>query len=319
MQMDNVEDVYPLAPIQLGMLFHCALAPHSPVYIGQVECTLRGALDVDAFKAAWADIVERHAILRSAFFWDGLNAPLQVVRQRVELPWEMVDLRGCQDPAREIADRAETRRRTGFPLEQAPLMNMLLMRLDGQAYQLLWTCHHLLLDGWSVTNLMPELAAFYAARVSGQAVDLPPAFPYRRYIDWLGQRDPGVDQPFWRRYLAGIEGPTGFSVPSAELRPGEQASPERFAIREHRLPDGVGGMLDRVAREQRVTTATLVHGAYAVLVSRYAGSDDVVFGSTLAGRPAALQGVDKAAGLFINTLPVRVTVDDEAPFAVLAP
>ena len=307
MQMENVEDVYPLAPIQLGMLFHSVLQPNTGVYIGQMQCEISGPLDISLFQAAWDNLLERHTILRSAFFWDGLNEPLQVVRQQLEVPWQIIDLRSVHKAEERIAEQAREQRMAGFALDRAPLMHMLLARLDDQRYRFVWTCHHMLLDGWSVSTLISELAAGYRALRQPGPSELAPAFPYRRYIDWLSGQAPAFDELFWRKYLKDFEGSSDFSS-AAKPPAGAEPTATRVTV-EQTLPTELAASLENLARQQRLTLATLLHGAYAILLSRYADRDDLVFGSTVAGRPASLNGINDAVGLFINTLPVRTLVD----------
>ena len=165
MTLQNVEDVLPLSPTQAGMLFHSATAPRSGVYVAQIRARLDGPLDVEAFKRAWDGAIRRHPALRAAFVWDGLDQPLQVIRQEVRPGWTELDWRGRSDADRreELEERLEQDRRAGFDLAAAPLMRMLLIRLDDQVHQLVWTCHHILADGWSAAILLREILDRYQA------------------------------------------------------------------------------------------------------------------------------------------------------------
>ncbi|MEJ2502153.1 MAG: condensation domain-containing protein, partial [Gemmatimonadota bacterium] len=151
MTLENVQEVLHLSPTQAGMLFHSAARPDSGVYVAQIRCTLVGALDVDAFKRAWDGAIRRHPALRAAFVWDGVDEPLQVIREEVHLRWTELDWRDLPeaDRAAELERRLDEDRRTGFDLAVAPLMRMLLIRVGEQTHQLVWTCHHIVADGWS--------------------------------------------------------------------------------------------------------------------------------------------------------------------------
>src|SRR5690242_7136067 len=170
MQMKNVEDLYRLSPLQQGMLFHTLYTPHSGIYCEQIEMALPVKLDIAAFKRAWQLAIERHSILRTAFLWDGLEDPLQVVRQRVRFPWEELDWQGLSEE--EQVERIRTFRQLDllreFDFSRAPLMRLTLFLLAPNRYHFLWTHHHILLDGWSVALLLEEISISYAALQQGR-------------------------------------------------------------------------------------------------------------------------------------------------------
>ena len=177
MSARNIEDIYPLSPMQQGMLFHSIYAPESGMYVEQMSCTLRGSLSVDAFERAWRRVISRHTPLRTAFVWQDLDEPLQVVQRQVSLPLEQHDWRAltsAQQAARLEAFQHEDRQR-GLDLSEAPLMRLTLIRLADDRYQFVWTHHHLLIDGWSVPLLFQEVFQLYEAfrqgRVQGPGQD----------------------------------------------------------------------------------------------------------------------------------------------------
>jgi amino acid adenylation domain-containing protein len=315
--MTNLEDIYPLSPLQQGMLFHSLLAPESGVYVNQCSCRLRGALDAERFRQSWQAVVDRHTILRSAFLWEGFAEPLQAVRSRVEVPWRSADWRGLpaaeQEARLAVLRRAE--RREPFDLAQAPLLRLVLLRLGEDAWALVWTFHHILLDGWSVPLLLGELVALYR---SGDPALLPPARPYRDYIAWLGRQDGRRAEAFWRQTLAGFAAPTPLGIDRIDRidRPvPEGAGSADLAEETLRIPAGATAALQAFAARSKLTLNTVSLGAWALLLARYSGEEDVVFGGVVSGRPAELPGVESILGLFINTLPVRVRVPEAEPAA----
>ncbi|MBI5302092.1 MAG: amino acid adenylation domain-containing protein [Chloroflexi bacterium] len=311
MNTKNIENVYPLSPMQQGMVFHSIAAPESGVYIEQLNCALRGALDVAAFECAWQRVLDRYAILRTSFIGEGLKEPVQVVHRQVKLPFEFQDWRDTptsEQPARLSAFLADERRR-GFVLTDAPLMRVALMRVTNDMYEFVWQHHHALLDGWSVPIVLQEVFAFYHARCRNQALQLPPPRPYRDYIVWLRKQDLRQAEDFWRRTLKGFTAPTPLIVDRAI----KNADAAHSAEVETRLSLATTNVLQSVARQNRLTLNTLVQGAWALLLSRYSGEEDVVFGATVSGRPAELPGAETMVGLFINTLPVRVRVTPNLP------
>lgn len=308
MNLKNVEDVYPLSPLQQGMLFHALDAPQSGVYFVQLVFTLRGRLDAPAFRKVWQRVVERHAALRTAFFWEGLDEPLQVVRNEVELPWALSDWQALPADERTVRLEAflQTDREQGFDLAQAPLMRCALLQVSEDTCWFVWTYHHLVLDGWSWPLVLDEALSYYRGRQPGP--DTPR--PHRDYIAWLQQQDLAEAEAFWRRALRGFAAPTRLAAPQAGPGP---ARPGGASHEQHlRLPAPSTTALVSMAREQRLTLNTLVQGAWALLLSRYSGESDVVFGATVSGRPVALPGAEFMVGLCINTLPVRVRVSGEA-------
>ncbi|HEV2733755.1 MAG TPA: amino acid adenylation domain-containing protein, partial [Longimicrobiaceae bacterium] len=305
----GVEDVYPLTPMQEGMHFHSLLAPGSGVYVGQFGYLLEGPLDVGALERAWQGAVARHEALRASFAWEGLPRPVQVIRREAALPFRVEDWRGLGGAERQarLERHLEADRAAGFDTRRAPLMRVALFRLDEEEHQLVWTHHHLVMDGWSLSLLLRDVLAVYAARVRGEEPRAAPAVRYREYVAWLERQDRGRAERFWREALAGFDAPTPLPV-SGPSRPGGEGqgtaalplSAERSAALRER------------ARGWGVTPGTLVQGAWALLLSRYTGEDDVLFGATVSGRPAELEGAEEIVGLFINTLPVRVRLRPEA-------
>jgi surfactin family lipopeptide synthetase C len=315
MSVRDIEDIYPLAPMQQGMLFHSLYAPESGVYFEQTSWTLRGDLDVSAFERAWQRVVDRHPILRTAFVWEDLDEALQVLYRGVELPLEQRDWRGLtqaeQQQQREaflLADREQ-----GFELSEAPLMRLALLRTAEEVYDFVWSHHHLLLDGWSQPVLFQEVLALYQAFRAGQDISLPASRPYRDYIAWLQQQDMERAQAFWRRTLQGFVAPTPLAV-DATPAPGDLGAAEQdYVIQRGLLPSKLTTALQELTRQYGLTLNTVMQGAWALLLSRYSGETDVVFGATVSGRPADLPGAESMVGLFINTLPMRVPVWPEAP------
>ena len=305
MKIKNVADLYPLSPMQQGMLFHTLYEPDSGAYLMHVIGTLPAHLHVPAFKKAWERLLSRHPVLRTSFVWEGLNEPLQVVREKVELPWEELDWRELSPAEQEerMKDFLKTDRRAGFDLSKAPLMRLTLVRIDDSTSRFIWSYHHIVLDGWSLPPLFKELLTFYEAFKQDADIDVPRSRPFRDYIGWLAQQDMPKAEAFWKDLL------TGFNAPTT-LRPGNG---ERNGGGEERTQFSreTTAALQTTARAAQVTLNTLVHGALALVLSQQSGNNDVVFGVTVSGRPVSLDGVESMVGIFINLLPNRVRVAPE--------
>ncbi len=307
----NIESFYPLSPMQQGMLFHSLFAPESGVYVEQLNTTLRGRLDVTAFERTWQRVVQRHPILRTAFAWEGLKEPIQVVRREVTMAIAQEDWRGL-DPAeqqRRLAAFLQTEQAQGFDLTKAPLIRLALLRLADDAYEFVWTHHHILLDGWSIPLLLREVFAHYDAFSRGQDLHLPAPRPFRDYIVWLKRQDMAQAEAYWRRVLKGFTAPTPLTVDAPALSAGEAVAHGELEVH---LPVDLTESLTTLVRQHRLTLNTLVMGAWALLLSRYSREEDVLFGATVSGRPADLPGTESMMGLFINTLPVRVHAPPDA-------
>src|SRR5436853_682127 len=275
--MKNVEDVYALSPVQQGMLFHTLYDAGSGVYVGQLICSLHGNRNVPAFQQAWQQVVDRHPVLRTAFVWEGLDEPLQIVRRQVRLPWIVEDWRGLppgEQEARLAAIVADDRRQ-GFVLSQAPLMRMALLQVADDAYHFVWSQHHLLMDGWALQLVINDVFTCYDAFTQDRKVTLARSRPYRDYIDWLERQDLARAEAFWRHTLAGFTTMTSLGV-DHPAGPDDAAS-----YAEQRLPiaESTTAALQALARQHGLTSNTMAQGAWALLLSRYSGETDVLFGA----------------------------------------
>ncbi|HTG33806.1 MAG TPA: amino acid adenylation domain-containing protein, partial [Thermoanaerobaculia bacterium] len=311
----TIEDLYPLAPLQQGMLFEGIFAPDSELYFQQLIAELAGPLDTGAFIRAWQAVVDRHPALRTAFAWEGLKWPLQVVRQGVRLPWTEEDWR--QVPRQEVPQRlaawlAADRARS-FDLARPPLMRAALLRTGEDRYRFVWSFHHLLIDGWCLSLIFREVFALYQAGVAGRDAHLPAVHPYREFIAWVARRDAAATDDFFRRELAGFTAATRLPLDRPALPAGDDGAPPDQVLR---LPPALVAELTELAQSRELTLNTLAQGAWALLLARYGGTPDVVFGTVVSGRPAELPGVESMIGLFINTLPVRLAADPAAPLDV---
>jgi amino acid adenylation domain-containing protein/non-ribosomal peptide synthase protein (TIGR01720 family) len=311
-----IEDIYPLTPLQQGILFHTLYAPRSGVYLGQMSWLLRGEFEVGAFERAWQQVIAEHTILRTAFVWQELTEPLQIVFQQVKLPLNILDWRN-RSPEQQEAELAaflQADRAQGFDVGQAPLMRLTLVRLSETRTQVIWTHHHLLLDGWSVSLVLQEVLDRYAAEQQGLSLQYEERRPYRDYISWLQEQGDQSAEAYWRQTLAGIATPTPLGVDRRSLKHQSVASglvPQVYAEEVLQVESQTTAQWQEYARRQRITLNTLVQAAWALILSRYSGQEDVVFGNVVAGRPPELAGVEHMTGLFINTLPVRVQVHDD--------
>src|SRR2546421_1328693 len=311
MMKNKIEAIYPLSPMQQGMLFHYLDNGYSEIYFEQVNYILQGNLDVEGFKKAWQQVMDRHAILRTLFTWENLEKPIQLVQRQVECPWAEQDWRQCsqEDQQEKLKAFLQADRERGFQLKQAPLLRLNLIRIAQDTYHFTWSFHHLILDGWSVSLILGEVFAIYEASQQGQDIHLQTSRPYRDYISWLQQQDLSKAEKFWRQALKGSSPPTRLKVDRATASESNQRG--GYNEQEIKLSRQTTSALQLLAQQYQLTLNTVVQGAWALLLSRYSGEEDVVFGAVVSGRPATLAGADSMVGLFINTLPVRGQVSPE--------
>ena len=308
----GVADVYPLTPMQGGMLFHGLLEPDSSTYLNQVQLVLSGVTDPEALAEAWQRTADANPILRTRLSWQDSAEPVQVVQQRAVIPVTHHDWSG------QPADRVERRttrllaedRQAGFDLSAAPLMRLALIRLSASRVRMVWTFHHAVLDGWSAAQVFDEVCERYAALAEGRRPELPERAPFGDYLRWLAGQDGAQAERHWRETLAGFTAPT--ELPRDRRPAGTHGASSSESV-QMVLDGGVSARLRQAAQAAGLTVNTVLQGAWALLLSRYGGGHDVVFGTIVSGRPADLAGVTSMVGLFINTLPTRVRLDGRRP------
>jgi amino acid adenylation domain-containing protein/non-ribosomal peptide synthase protein (TIGR01720 family) len=299
----RIEDIYPLAPLQSGLMFHSFYDPEPSVYCIQLGCRLLGELNVPAFKQAWQQLVDHHPVLRTRFQLEQQDQPLQIVHKQAQLPIIEYDWRAdsAQQQALRWRQLLADDQAKGFDFTSAPLMRLGLVQCSDKEYYFLWSYHHVLLDGWSGPLLLKGVFAAYEALRRGEEALLPAVRPYRDYIGWLQNQALEAAEAYWRTALSGFTAPTPLIIDNIAQQHG-------YAKHSLTLSAAQSQALQSFVKQQQLTLNTLVQGAWAVLLSRYSGDNDVAFGVTVSGRPADLIGVEDMVGLFINTLPLRIKI-----------
>jgi amino acid adenylation domain-containing protein len=305
--MNNIEDIYSLSPMQQGMLFHTLYSPESEVYFEQLVCTLKGQLNLSFFQEAWQEIVAKYPVLRTSFHWEEIEKPLQMVSQKVELPWMVYDWKHWDNLQQKEALESFLKgdRVLGIELDQAPLMRFALIQLETDSYQFIWSHHHILFDGWSMQIILQEVFDLYESYNRGESLQLKFCHPYREYISWLQQQDSSQAKKFWQQRLKGIEAPTPLVVDKLIDHKSQQETYQEISFK---LSFEITNQLQSLAQKHHLTLNNLVQGAWGLLLSRYSGETDIVFGATVSGRTSELPNIDTMVGLFINTLPVRLQI-----------
>ncbi|BCB91515.1 hypothetical protein Psuf_088280 [Phytohabitans suffuscus] len=311
-----VADIWPLSPLQEGLYFHASYDSGGiDVYTAQASFDFVRGVDAGRLRAACAALLDRNPAVRAGFTSDGLRAPVQFIGATVDVPLSEVDLSALAPQERDarlddLLARDRTRR---FDPSHPPLFRLLLVRLGGGRDRLVLTHHVLLWDGWSASLFLEQLLSLYgSAATAPPGPDAPPpAGSYRDYLAWLAAQDAGRAAAAWRDALAGLAEPTLVGPAGRGERP---TLPRRHRAE---LAGELSDRLRAVARDRGVTLNTLLNAAWAIVLSTVSGRDDVVFGATVAGRTAPIPDIERAIGLFLNTVPVRVTLYPREPVADL--
>jgi len=300
----QIQDIYPLAPMQQGMLFHTLHEQAAGNYLNQMRVDVSG-LEPERFRQAWQAVLDRHDILRTGFIWQGeLEQPLQVVHARMDMPFSRLDWQTSTDQKQALDDLAADELRRGFDLNHAPLLHLIAIRTEANRQHLILTHHHILMDGWSTSQLLGEVLQRY----SGQLIESQQG-RYRHYIDWLQKQDHAASEAFWTEQFKTLDEPTLLArslLPDGDTRQGHAD----YTVA---LSPAQTQAINQFARQQKVTLNTLLQGAWALVLQRYTGQPSVCFGATVAGRPTEIRGIEQQVGLFINTLPVVCTPQPEVP------
>ncbi|HVN81722.1 MAG TPA: amino acid adenylation domain-containing protein, partial [Terriglobia bacterium] len=313
MNDQEIEESYPLTPLQSGMLFHSLYNSEAGMYIQQMVGELHEHLNTSAFQQAWQQMGERYAVLRTSFLLGPSGQSLQVVHRRAHFPFDARDWRdlSVSEQRHRLDDYLKADRRRGFVLTQVPLMRLVLFRLGEAEYCLVWTSHHALLDGRSRLLLLQELFALYEAYCSGDSPRLETPRSFKDHVDWLSNQDFSMAQRFWRSELEGVTLPTPIGIDGVGVS--ETEEDESYGSKAIRLSGRLTLELKNLAEKHELTLNTLLQGAWALLLGHYCGKDDVVFGTTRACRRSALKDAESMIGLFINTVPLRVRIPPEIP------
>lgn len=313
---DRVENIYPASPVQRGMIFHNRVDPAKAVYVASMAWRLVGPFQKAAFEIAWDQLVARHDIFRTAFLGDELERPLQVVIRDARLSITYHDFGNAsraEQKQRVSALQADCRRQP-FDFARPPLMRVEVVRCSDEDHQIIWTCHHALLDGWSIPLVLNELAETWFQDSAVASLERAPAAPYHEYIAWIESQDQLAAERFWHDRLRGLEphigkvlaGATGVEV--GDFADGDFSTGYLDFDLEIDPAE-----IEQFARTHRVTQSTLAVAVWSVVLGRHTDSAEACFGLVLSGRPADLPQVETRIGMFINTLPLRIDLDPARP------
>lgn len=308
-----IEDIYAMTPLQQGMLFHTLMEPGSEQYVTQLKWTLDArAIDKTRFENAWREVAARHPILRTQFSWEHSDRPLQVVisPQAIQLDWTSAEVENRD----QLLSMLTEDRKRGFDLKRASLMRFAWIKIrDSPAasnqVEFIWTHHHMYLDGWSVAIVLNEVLTLYQSQVtniSAASQTLPLPAHYREFVAWMDQQSASDAEKYWRGRLQGILATTPLPNTQSSI-PSHLHQKSYFHLASAQLE-----LLQGFVKRHGLTINTVLQTAWALLLSAYSRERKIVFGSTVSGRSGSLRGIESMVGMFINTIPVVIKLDDDS-------
>ena len=316
MKKSDLKDIYPLSPLQEGLLFHHLYDKESTAYFEQVAYRLTGNLDLNAFEASWNDLLMRHDILRTVFIYEQASRPLQVVVKERKIEFNYHDIRSlaANEQHHHLSDFKQLDRKKSFDLSNDVLMRLNIFQIHDNDFYVVWSHHHILIDGWSVGILYREFVKIYESLTKRQPAELPPPTPYSHFIKWLETRDHQRTENFWKKYLSGYQQQT--VVP--KYHHAKETDTDRREKSHHFTLDIEQTLrLNQLAAENHVTINTVIQCLWAILLAKYNHVEDVIFGVTASVRPEVIKGINDMVGLFINTIPTRINVEHKLTWSEL--
>ncbi|PUA36864.1 non-ribosomal peptide synthetase, partial [Paenibacillus elgii] len=311
--LGDIENIYALTPMQKGMWFHNTLNRHGGAYIEQTLFNVQGALNIELFSRSWNELAARHAVLRTNFHSGWRGEPLQIVYRYKPVEFAYEDLRHLAEAewSKYLDQLVNDDKTRGFDLEQDALMRVKVVRTQEESFHVLWSFHHILMDGWCLPLIAKELFDTYEAYLRNDLSERPAAPSYSHYIEWLEKQDMEAAARYWTGFLAGYDSQT--TLPQGKLHNKDGEYTEANILRS--LGKSLTERMSRIAKQHQVTVNTLMQAAWGIILQKYNGTDDAVFGSVVSGRSAEIAGIEEMIGLFINTIPVRVSCEAEQSFA----
>lgn len=309
-RLGNLEDVYELSPLQQGMYYHWLSSDESALYLEQTTYRIKsGGLSINGLQRTYDRLVERHAVLRTYFSNDYAGKSLQIVSKDVASSFTYeTGVKSDEVERFKLADRAR-----GFNLEAGSQMRLLVIELTNGDYEFVWSYHHIIMDGWCISVLMNDFNELLTAELNGTSADLPSVVPYKNYINWLKTIDKEKSLTYWNDYLLDYSELADIPFQRNDQESGNVESNEFIQIEET-----VTSKIEQLCNENGITLNTFLQGVWGYLLAQYNGTNDVVFGAVVSGRPAELHGVEDMIGLFNNTIPIRVNYsEDDTPVTLL--
>ncbi|WP_459501588.1 amino acid adenylation domain-containing protein [Bacillus sp. C1] len=299
----DIKDLYELSPLQKGMLFHYLHDKGNQAYFEQIDFTIEGTINLSSLEESFNQLIKKYDIFRTVFLYEKVNQPIQVVlkERKAKIHFENISYLD-RDKDKYIEEFKEEERRKGFDLSSDILIRLSLIQTDSQKYHLIWSFHHILMDGWCLGLVLGDLFQMYQRYLKNEEIVLERVTPYSQYIRWLAKQNKVTAQSYWKEYLQGFNQVTEIPFSQSKEMTYDYAKKELSL----KIDSHVTSQLEKLAKSYQVTQNTIFRAIWGILLQRYNNTNDVVFGTVISGRPAEIPNVEKIVGLFINTIPVRV-------------
>ena len=312
---NEITSVYELSPMQEGMLFHGLYDDSSISYTNQVIMGFPKGLDLEIFKKSSNHVLKHYSILRSGFFYENMSTPIQAVFQKVEMPIEIIDYTKLSETETEkaVAKFIEEDQKTNFDFNQPPLMRITLLNLHDGSYKMIWTHHHIILDGWSMPILMNELLETYESFIQGIIPVDKKEDNYQDYIKYIQSKNKKEEEAHWTKYLSDLE--EGTLLPFINNGEDRNKGIGDFQSDYLSFDASFTTQLKNYCKANHITANTLMQGAWAYLLGQYTSKEKVVYGVTVSGRPSDFENTEQRIGLYINTIPLHTTINNKQSIA----
>ncbi|WP_026475901.1 non-ribosomal peptide synthetase [Alkaliphilus transvaalensis] len=303
---NNVEDILSLGHMQSGMLYHYLLDKDPNEYFQQLELIIGGFLDYDLFEKTWEILVANNEMLRAVYRWQQVEKPIQVVLKEVSIKIEYKDFSNDTDTKESIKEIKVKDKQNKFNLEVGPLLRVYVCKIEEERHSVIISNHHIIYDGWSTGILLKECFQIYDELLNGRKWPIYHKAKFKEYLKWLNKRDMTQYSNFWSKYLDNLKC-SPINIATNKSNDGKQIKQESRSI-----PSLLTKEFNELSKNRKTTMATIFNLAWGILLQRYSGSNDVIFGTTVSGRVAEIKNIDQTVGLFINTIPLRLKFPDDA-------
>lgn len=312
---NDVCGIHHLAPMQESILFSCLLNSGTPVYFEQMQLEVTGKLNVDYLEKSFNIILERHDALRTIFLYEKLKRPVQMVlkERKTKVSYEDISHLSSEKKKKYIDRIAAEDREKGFDLLKDVLMRVIAVKLEPNKYRLIWSHHHIIMDGWCLGLIVKELLNAYYSLAANEKLVLENPSQYGEYLEWLDKQDRAAALGYWENYLKGYRQKAGLL--SCDNKKTVMQYENRDKI--FKINEDFTRKIRSISVRNSVTVNTVLQSVWGILLHKYNNTDDAVFGAVVSGRPAELKGVEKTVGLFINTIPVRIHAQEGMSFTAL--
>lgn len=310
-KITNISAIYPLTSIQQGILYHCLSDKQSTAYLVQIHFSVDKSFDIDYFEQSINILINKYDILRTVFIVEGLQEPRQVVLKNRKINLKYEDLSESSNYENYINIYKEEDKKNNFNLSNDLLLRVTLFKISEIHYEVVWTFHHIILDGWSQGIIMNELFSIYDSLVAGEKIVTNEVIPYKKYIDWIKEKEKSSNNlSFWKEYLRDFKEQTSIPVTWHNKENDSYIRQEYNQI----IDKGHTEKMKNIANKNKVTLNAILQTIWGILLQKYNNTNDSVFGVVVSGRFSTLPGIDKIVGMLINTIPLRITSNQESLF-----